>query len=97
MNKIIEKIIAWLSHWDKDKVLHFSLCMIVSIIAACIVKICKGDTWSIIAAAFFAGFVTGIGKEIYDEWKYGDSDSSDWAADAIGTIIGTILTAILIV
>ena len=97
MKKIIEKMIAWLSHWNKDKVLHFSLCMIVSIIAACIVKICKGDTWSIIAAAFFAGFVTGIGKEIYDEWKYGDSDSSDWAADAIGTVIGTILTEILIV
>lgn len=97
MKKIIDKIIAWLIHWDKDKVLHFSLCLIISIIAACIVKICKGDTWSIIAAAFFAGFVMGIGKEIYDEWKYGDSDSSDWAADAIGTVIGTILTAILII
>ena len=97
MKKIIEKIIAWLSHWNKDKVLHFSLCLIISIIAACIVKICKGDTWSIIAAAFFAGFVTGIGKEIYDEWKHGDSDSSDWVSDAIGTVIGTILTAILII
>ena len=67
MKKIIGKIIAWLSHWEKDKVLHFSLCLIISIIAACIVKMCKGDTWIIVAAAFFAGFVTGIGKEIYDE------------------------------
>jgi hypothetical protein len=47
------------------------------------------------AAGWFAGFFAGFGKEIYDEMKHGDSDSSDWAADVAGALTGCIFALIL--
>lgn len=97
MKKIIGKIIAWLSHWDKDKVLHFSLCLIVALLAGCIAKVLGAENAGVIASAWFAGFLVGVAKEVWDEIDMEGSDVKDWAADITGATIGTILTAILIV
>lgn len=96
MKIIIDKIIKWLSHWDKDKVLHFTLCLLISIVSACVMKMCHGNALDILAAAFFAGFLAGVGKELYDECNHKDSDSSDWAADCVGTILGTVIALVLV-
>lgn len=97
MKQIIEKIIQWLSHWDADKVMHFALSFFISMLAACITKICGGDTWSTMAAAWFAGFFAGVFKELYDEYRHGDADEKDWAADIVGTTLGTIVALILVI
>jgi VanZ family protein len=92
----MKRIIDWLTHWDKDKVLHFALCLIIALVAAVIVKICGGDAFKVLAGGWFAGFIAGIVKEIYDEVKYKGSDSADWAADIIGTTVGTLMAFILV-
>lgn len=97
MKKIIGKIIAWLSHWDKDKVLHFSLCMIVALLAGCIAKVIGAEKTCVIASAWFAGFLVGVAKEVWDETDTEGSDEKDWAADITGTTIGTLIVVILIV
>ena len=93
----MKKILNWLTKWDKDKVMHFSLCLIISMMAACIVRICGGGKYAVLVAAWFAGFFAGVGKELYDEWEYKGADEGDWAADIIGTSVGTILSFLFVV
>lgn len=93
----MKKIWNWLTKWDKDKVMHFSLCLIISMIAACIVRVCGGEKYTVIAVAWFAGFFAGVGKELYDEWEYKGADEGDWAADVVGTTLGTILSFLFVV
>ena len=92
----MKKIIDFFTQWGKDKVLHFVLSLVISIVAACIVKLCGGDKWAITAGAWFAGFFAGVGKELYDEWKYKGADEADWAADIIGTTLGTLISFLLV-
>lgn len=87
----MKKIINWLTHWDKDKVLHFTLSFLIAIIAGCFVKLIGGEKYQVLAAAWFAGFFAGVTKEIYDEWKYKGADESDWAADIVGTTLGGLV------
>ena len=94
MKKIIDKLILWLSHWDNDKVLHFALCFIISMVAACVCKIFGVGAIETMAAAWFAGFMAGFAKELYDEISHGDSDSRDWLADVLGTTLGTLVSLI---
>ena len=97
MKKIIGKIIAWLSHWDKDKVLHFSLCLVTALLAGCVTKMIGAENTGVIASAWFAGFLVGVAKEVWDEIDMEGSDEKDWAADITGTTLGTLIVVILIV
>ena len=92
----MKKVIEWLSHWDKDKILHDDLVFTISLLAACVCKLFYTTEWQVVTAcAFFAGFICGVGKEIYDEWKYKGADKKDWAADIIGLVRGTLFSLIL--
>ena len=93
----MKKILDWLVSWDKDKVLHFAACFLVSLIAACIAKLCGGDALSCMAAAWFFGFGAGVAKEMYDEWKYQGADEADWAADIVGIFLGSLMALLLVV
>lgn len=88
----MKKIFDWITKWDKDKVIHLTLCLIISIAAACVIRQCGGDRYSVMGGAWFAGFLAGVGKELYDEWQYKGADEGDWAADIIGTTVGTIIS-----
>lgn len=92
----MKKIIDWLTHWPKDKVLHFTLCLVVAIIAGVVAKLCGGGKYEVMAAGWFVGFFAGFGKELYDEAKYGGADEKDWAADLLGTTLGCIILLILV-
>jgi VanZ family protein len=92
----MKKIFVYFSQWGKDKILHFALSLIISIVAAFIRKACGGDKFMVLAVAWLAGFAAGIGKELYDEWKYKGADEKDWAADVLGTTLGTILSFLLV-
>jgi len=92
----MKKIIDWLTHWDKDKILHDDLVFTISLLAACVCRLLVSKEWyNITACAFFAGFIAGVGKEVYDEWKYKGADERDWAADIIGLVRGTLFALIL--
>ena len=92
----MSRIIEWLSHWDKDKILHDDLVFTISLFAACVCRLLVSKEWyKITACAFFAGFIAGVAKEIYDEWKYKGADERDWAADIIGFVRGTLFSLIL--
>ena len=92
----MSRIIEWLSHWDKDKILHDDLVFTISLLAACVCKLFYTTEWQVVTAcAFFAGFIAGVTKEIYDEWKYKGADERDWAADICGLFRGTIFSLLL--
>ena len=92
----MRKIIEWLSHWDKDKILHDDLVFTISMLAACVCRLLVSKEWDkITACAFFTGFIVGVAKEVYDEWKYKGADEKDWAADIIGLVRGTLFALIL--
>lgn len=93
---IMKKILNWFVSWGKDKVLHFVLSFVIAIISACVCKVCGGDKFSVLAAAWLVGFFAGVGKEVYDDCKYKGSDSADWAADIAGTTLGTLVSFILV-
>lgn len=92
----MSKIIEWMSHWGKDKILHDDLVSAISLAAACVCKLFVTTEWQIITVcAFFAGFAFAIGKEIYDEIKHKGAAERDWAADIIGLVRGTLFSLIL--
>ena len=93
----MKKILDWFNKWEKDKVLHVLLSLVISLLAAVVVKLIGGDKFEVLGAAWFAGFVAGFGKEMYDEHVCKMSDSADWAADIIGTTIGTLIAFLLVV
>ena len=89
----MKKILDWLTHWDKDKILHDDLVFTISLLAACVCRLFITTEWQVVTAcAFFAGFFAGVAKEIYDEWKYKGADERDWAADICGLVRGTIFS-----
>ena len=92
----MSRIIEWLSRWDKDKILHDDMVLTVSLLAACVCRLLVSKEWyKITACAFFAGFIAGVAKEIYDEWKYKGADERDWAADICGLMRGTLFSLLL--
>ena len=93
----MKRIWNWLISWDKDKVLHFALSMIIAMLSALVFKLFGADKATIVAVAWFAGFFAGVVKEIYDEIKYKGADEKDWAADALGTTLGTLLVLLFII
>ena len=91
----MKKILEWLTHWPKDKVLHFALSLLVALVAAVVAHVFGAEKYTVLAVGWFAGFFPGFGKEIYDEAHSGSSDSTDWAADLLGSSLGCIMALIL--
>ena len=92
----MKRILDWFAGLGKDKVLHDDLVLTISLLAACVCKLFFTTEWQIVTAcAFFAGFIAGVAKEIYDEWKYKGADERDWKADICGLVRGTIFSLLL--
>lgn len=92
----MKRILDWFAELEKDKILHDDMVLTVSLFAACVCKLFFTTEWQIVTAcAFFAGFIAGVAKEIYDEWKYKGADERDWAADICGLVRGTIFSLLL--
>ena len=97
MKKIIEAIIQWLAHWDKDKLLHVMIVMIVALTTASILHVAGFVTWIIIVGSLLAAAIAAIGKEIYDEYKDGDwFDTKDLIADGVGLVLAELYIITLI-
>ena len=95
----MKKIIEWITSIGNDKWIHFTICLIVSLLAGIVTKhLCLNLTAiEIVCVSWVVGYMVGFGKELYDEIKTKSSEAYDWAADVIGTTLGTILVLLLIV
>ena len=92
----MKRILDWFTELEKDKILHDDMVFTISLLAACVCRLLVSKEWcKITSCAFFAGFIAGVGKEIYDEWKYKGADERDWAADICGLVRGTIFSLLL--
>ena len=94
----MKKIIEWLTGIGKDKWIHFTVCLIITLLAGVITNwLCPDlSKAGVMSAAWTVGFVAGLTKEIYDEIKSGSSDPYDWAADFIGSTLGAIIVLLLV-
>ena len=80
----MKKIWNWLVNTPKDKLLHVLTASVITTIAILIFRYLGIECTKASAYGWGVGFLFSIGKEIYDEIKTKSSESSDWAADAIG-------------
>lgn len=64
----MEKVIIYLEQIGKDKLLHFMCGMIVWLVAS---TISVGIGLAVVV-------VVALGKELYDQYKYGGADFSDF-------------------
>ena len=77
----------------KDKVLHFIAGITVSL-GAVLIYYCITEGINALIG-LFAGFLAGIGKELYDEYDYGGFDKYDMFSTWMGASLGAILTLFL--
>lgn len=94
----MKKIIDWIVKIGKDKWIHFTVCLIIALIAGIVTKwLCPDlSKAGVMCAAWTVGFVAGLTKEICDEIKSGSSDAYDWAADFIGSTLGAVIVLLLV-
>lgn len=95
----MKKIIDWIVGIGKDKWIHFTVCLIVSLLAGIVTKsiypnLCPAK---IACVSWVVGYMVGLGKEIYDEIKTKSSDPYDWAADLIGATLGTVVVLLFVI
>ena len=76
-----------------DKIIHFVVSMVLTIVIALVVKGVEGDAVSGIKCGIFASIVTiclGVCKEVWDKFRGTGFDLLDLAADALGCFIAVI-------
>lgn len=79
-----------------DKGVHYSICLMFSLIITLIILLISGSYWSGILSGLYAGTGLGIGKEYGDMKAHGNYWSwGDILADMLGTISGTAITAFI--
>lgn len=80
----------------QDKLLHFTMSMIIALFTGCIAKFFGADKFVVLGAAWFVGLAFGFAKELYDEKFQNGADSKDWVVDVIGTSVGTLIAFLLV-
>lgn len=71
---------------EKDKILHFTCCLLITIIMSLITNIPIG---------FVTAVIIGLGKELIDKLDYGLFDIKDLIADILGASLGTVIMLLL--
>lgn len=78
-----------------DKIVHFIVSMIITILVAIVVKSMEGDAVQGIMCGVFGAIFTmclGVAKEIWDKFRGTGFDVQDLIADALGCVIAVIFT-----
>ena len=71
---------------EKDKLLHFIVMFIITLIIYGVVAKITHSKVSAIGISWFVSFIIGIAKEAYDEHKHHDAEEGDWIADMVGCV-----------
>ena len=94
----MRKIIEFLEDLGKDKWMHFTVCLVASLLAGIAAKLLYHlPAAEIACVSWVVGYIVGFGKEVYDEIKYKGSDPYDWAADFLGSTFGTVIVLLLVI
>jgi VanZ family protein len=75
-----------LTNVEKDKLLHFIVMFIITLIIYGVVENITHSKVSAIGISWFVSFAIGIAKEAYDEHKRHDAEEGDWIADMVGCV-----------
>lgn len=85
----------WISR-NLDKICHALSCALITIvITGMMLKVTEGLVFSLIVGAVVAALV-GVYKELVDKYDGEEFDKMDLLADCIGTVIGIILSIIIL-
>lgn len=71
---------------EKDKLLHFIVMFILTLIIYGVTKKVAHSKVSAIRVSWFVSFVIGIAKEVYDEHKHHNAEDDDLIADMVGYV-----------
>ena len=71
---------------DKDKLLHFIVMFIITLIIYGVAAKITHSKVSAIGISWFVSFAIGIAKEAYDEYKHHNAEEGDWIADMVGCV-----------
>lgn len=75
-----------LTNVEKDKLLHFIVMFIITLIIYGVVAKITHSKVSAIGISWFVSFAIGIAKEAYDEHKHHNAEEGDWIADMVGCV-----------
>lgn len=75
-----------LTNVEKDKLLHFIVMFIITLIIYGVAAKITHSKVSAIGISWFVSFAIGIAKEAYDEHKHHDAEEGDWIADMVGCV-----------
>ena len=73
-----------------DKVAHFVVSLVLTLVLAIVVKSIEGTAVSGVLCGIYAAIATmcvGVGKEIWDKFRGTGFDIYDLAADALGCLV----------
>lgn len=79
-----------------DKYIHFTVCLILSILAFAIGNMFNIGNYAAIPA-IVVPLVAGLCKEISDKKRGGTFDNGDIAADFLGMFVGLVLVSLILI
>ena len=71
---------------EKDKLLHFIVMFITTLIIYGVAAKITHSKVSAIGISWFVSFAIGVAKEVYDEQKHHNAEEGDWIADMVGCV-----------
>jgi VanZ family protein len=84
--KVLKSIYNWIVNVEKDKLLHFIVMFIITLITYGVIMKVAHNKVSAIGISWFVSFIIGIAKEVYDEHKHHNAEEGDWIADVLGIV-----------
>lgn len=93
---MFSKLTQFISLIGNDKLLHFTVCLLLTLILYAIGS-ALGLGVIAIAPAFVITMGAGIGKEIYDSKHGGQFDHYDIVSDFVGCFIAVVISALLLI
>lgn len=88
------KIIAIFASVDKDKILHFTVCLVLALLIYGICHVCGLGYYGAIPA-FCIPMLLGVIKEISDKRSGGEVDHYDLVADFFGCFVALVFIALV--
>lgn len=93
---MFSKLIQFISLIGNDKLLHFTVCLLLTLILYAVGS-ALGLGVIAIAPAFVITMGIGIGKEIYDRKHGGCFDHYDIVSDFIGCFLAIVLISLMLI
>jgi VanZ family protein len=94
--KVLKSIYNWIVNVEKDKLLHYTISLILALTIYSIASKITHSKASAIGISWFVSFIIGIAKEAYDEYKHHNAEEGDWIADVLGIVTALAYCLVMI-